>query len=61
MIDPLRQFGEPVVRSVRTDVLAEHFRAGDPVEMLADIFELPRTDVEQALRYELNLATSTAA
>ncbi|WP_165036595.1 DUF433 domain-containing protein, partial [Candidatus Protofrankia californiensis] len=40
VIDPLRGFGEPVVRNVPTEVIAEQVRAGDPPEMVADLFEL---------------------
>lgn len=57
-IDPLHHFGEPAVRSVPTEALAENFRAGDPVDMLAEIYELSREDVESAIRYELDLATA---
>jgi uncharacterized protein (DUF433 family) len=53
VIDPLRQFGEPVVRSVRTDVIAEQVRAGDSIQMIADLYELTAGEVESALRYEL--------
>jgi uncharacterized protein (DUF433 family) len=53
VIDPLRQFGEPVIRSVRTEVIAEQIRAGDPIEMIAKLYELSREEVEEALRYEL--------
>lgn len=52
-LDPLRQFGEPTVRSVPTAVLAEQFRAGDPIAQLAEIYELSDDWVEQAIRYEL--------
>lgn len=52
VVDPLRQFGEPVVRSVPTAVIAELFDAGDSVESIADLYELERDDVESALRYE---------
>lgn len=53
LIDPLRQFGEPVVRSVRTEIIAEHIRAGESIDAIVDIYELPRPSVEAALRYEL--------
>ncbi len=53
LIDPLRQTGRPVVRSVPTDVLAEGFRAGETVDGLADLYELPRGQVEQAIRHEM--------
>lgn len=52
VVDPLRQFGQPVVRSVPTEVIAEQFDAGDSIDHIADLFELNRGDVEAALRYE---------
>jgi uncharacterized protein (DUF433 family) len=52
VVDPLRQFGEPVVRSVPTSVIAELFDAGDSVESIAELYELERDDVGAALRYE---------
>lgn len=53
VIHPLRQFGEPVVRSVRTEIIAEQVRAGEPIDTIAGFYELPRSSVEAALRYEL--------
>jgi len=53
VVDPLRQFGEPVVRSVRTEIIAEQVRAGESMEAIADIYELDRKLVEAAVRYEL--------
>jgi uncharacterized protein (DUF433 family) len=53
VIDPLRGFGEPVVRGVRTDIIAELVRAGDSPEMIADLYDLPRSTVNAAVRYEL--------
>ncbi len=53
VIDPLRQFGEPVVRSVRTEVIAEQVRAGETIDGIAKLYELDRRLVEAALRYEL--------
>jgi uncharacterized protein (DUF433 family) len=53
VIDPLRGFGEPVVRGVRTEVIAELVRAGDSTEMIAEMYELPRAVVDEAVRYEL--------
>jgi len=55
-VDPLIAFGEPAVRSVRTDVLASAHRAGDSVEDLALGYDLDVSEVNDALRYELNLA-----
>lgn len=53
-IDPLRQFGEPVVRSVPTEVIAEQIRAGESVDAISSLFDLDRPLVEAALRYELH-------
>jgi len=52
VVDPLRQFGEPVVRSVPTKVIAEQFDAGDSIESIAELYDLSRHEVEAALRYE---------
>jgi uncharacterized protein (DUF433 family) len=53
VVDPLRGFGEPVVRGVRTEIIAELAKAGESQDAIADIYELPRTSVEAAVRYEL--------
>ena len=52
-ISPLRSFGEPVVRGVRTEVIAELVRAGDSPDMISELYELPRHAVDAAVRYEL--------
>lgn len=52
-LDPLRQFGEPVVRSVPTSVIAEQVRAGDDAATIAELYELSEGEVWQAIRYEL--------
>lgn len=59
-LDPLRQFGEPVVRSVRTEVIAEQVRAGDHPSMIAELYELSEDEVLQAVRYELGRGSQTA-
>lgn len=51
-INPLRSFGAPVVRGVQTARLAELARAGDPPEMLADMYDLELAQVIAALDYE---------
>lgn len=52
-IDPLRGFGEPVVRGVRTEIIAELMRAGESPDKIAELYELQRGWVDAALRYEL--------
>jgi uncharacterized protein (DUF433 family) len=51
-IDPVRAFGEPAVRSVPTEVIAEQVRAGDPEELIAELYELPLEQVRQAVLFE---------
>ena len=53
VIDPLRQFGEPVVRSVPVDAIVEEFRAGDDPGVIAEGYELPLDHVLAAIRYAL--------
>jgi len=61
VMDPTRAFGQPVVRSVRTDVLAEDYRAGATREELADLYELAPGQVDEALRFELIAYRENAA
>jgi uncharacterized protein (DUF433 family) len=60
-IDPLRSFGEPVVRGVRTDIIAELRRAGDTTQMIAELYDLPVDVVDAAIRYELLRVNAAAA
>lgn len=60
-IDPLRQTGQPVVRSVPTAVLAEGFRAGEGVDSLASLYDLTVDQVLQALRYEMRATQARGA
>lgn len=53
VFDPLRQFGEPIVRSVPTAIVAEQYRAGDSIELIAELNSLTKEQVEQAIRFEL--------
>lgn len=52
VIDPVRRFGSPVVRSTPTDVLAELVRAGGPVEWVAEQYDLTLEQVLDAIEYE---------
>lgn len=58
VIDPDRGFGEPVIkgRGVPTRVLSELVAAGDPVEMVAEMYDLEPSQVRAALRYERKAA-----
>jgi uncharacterized protein (DUF433 family) len=53
VMDPLRQFGAPVVRSVPTEVIAEQIRAGDNIATIAELYDLAPSEVEAAIRFEL--------
>ena len=60
-VDPLRQFGEPAVRSVPTAVIAEQYRAGDGARYIANAYDLSEDEVNDALRYELSRIAITDA
>lgn len=53
VIDPLRGFGEPVVRGVRTEIIRELLQAGETADQIVEVYELPRSQVDAAVRYEL--------
>ena len=52
-LDPARAFGQPTIRSVRTETLAEDFRAGATREELVDLYDLSADQVDQAIHFEL--------
>lgn len=56
-IDPLISFGRPVLSNSSTpvDVIAERFKAGDDPDFLALDFNIPKHDVLEAIRFELEL------
>ena len=61
VVDPLQRFGEPSTRGVPTEVIRELYAAGDPIEMIGELYELPTHLVEAAVRYELRAADGYAA
>jgi len=52
--DPVINFGDPTVRGVRTEIVAELIRAGEPREAIAEMYELPLSGVDAAVRFELS-------
>lgn len=58
VIDPQRQFGQPIVieGGVQTAVLADAVKAEGSIEAVARWYELPKTAVEQAVRFEFKKA-----
>lgn len=61
VMDPARAFGQPAIRNVRTDALAEDFRAGTSRADLADLYELSSEQVDEAIRFELIAGRDRAA
>jgi uncharacterized protein (DUF433 family) len=59
MIDPLRSFGAPIVDGVRTEVLFELFVAGDPLDDIAESYDLSPKLVESAVRFEAQRTRAT--
>lgn len=53
VMDPRRAFGQPAVRNVRTDSLAEDYRAGTGRDDLANLYDLTPEQVDGAIRFEL--------
>lgn len=61
VMDPRRAFGQPAIRNVRTESLAEDYRAGTSREDLADLYDLTAEQVDEAIRFELIAASERAA
>jgi uncharacterized protein (DUF433 family) len=53
VMDPQHAFGQPAIRNVRTDALAEEYRAGTSREQLAELYDLTANQVDEAIRFEL--------
>lgn len=52
VFDPDYSYGLPTVRGIRTEIIAELAEAGEPVEALADDYDLDVAEVKAALAYE---------
>lgn len=54
VIDPRVAFGRPVIAGtgMPTAVIAERFRAGEPISAIAEDTDLEAKEIEEALRYE---------
>lgn len=61
IMDPRRAFGQPAVRNVRTESLAEDYRAGTSRDELADLYDLTLGQVDEAIRFELIAGSERAA
>lgn len=54
-LDPNRSFGSPAVGNIRTDIIAEEFRAGESTDSIARAFGVSREAVDDALRFEMSV------
>jgi uncharacterized protein (DUF433 family) len=61
VMDPDRSFGQPAIRNVRTESLAEDFRAGAGRDELADLYDLAPDQIDEAIRFELIVRSERAA
>ena len=57
VIDPAISFGKPVMAGsgIPTSIVAERYKAGETIEELAADYERERSDIEEAIRCELQL------
>ena len=57
VIDPYVSFGRPVLvgTGIPTAIIAERYKAGESMQALAEDYERPSRDIEEAIRCELNL------
>jgi uncharacterized protein (DUF433 family) len=53
-LDPRIRFGRPTIvgRGIPTDILFERHQAGDSLAELADDYDVPVEEIEEAIRYE---------
>lgn len=61
VMDPRRAFGQPAIRNVQTESIAEDYRAGTSREEMADLYELSLDQVDAAIRFELISRSERAA
>ena len=58
IIDPHRQFGQPVIgdTNILTETVFDLYRAGEPLKVIANIFELTSKQVKDAIDFHLRAA-----
>ncbi|MGH8656325.1 MAG: DUF433 domain-containing protein [Gammaproteobacteria bacterium] len=58
VIDPRLGFGRPVIEGtgIRTEVIIDRFRAGEPIDSIAEDYGRSRAEIEEIVRGELPLA-----
>lgn len=61
VMDPQRAFGQPAIRSVRTESIAEGYRAGTNRDELGDLYDLTLAQIDEAIRFELIASSERVA
>lgn len=63
MIDPRVSFGRPVLvgTGIPTEIVAQRYKAGESIDELADDYGRQRQEIEEAIRYELQIQPGRAA
>lgn len=53
VVDPQRKFGRPVIlsKNITPEQLYDHYRAGDPLNYIAEVYQIPLSEVEDAIAY----------
>jgi uncharacterized protein (DUF433 family) len=62
-VDPFVSFGRPVLAgtNIRTEIVAERFYAGDPIDELSEDYHLTKQMIEAAIRYERHSSLTVEA
>lgn len=58
VIDPKRKFGQPVIgdTNILTETVFSLFRAGEPIEVIANLYDLKVFQVEDAINFHTRIA-----
>lgn len=58
-LNPRVRFGRPTLvgRGIPTDVIIDRFRGGDSAAFLAEDFDIPVEEIEEAIRYETRVSS----
>lgn len=62
VIDPRIAFGRPVLigTGIATEIIADRYKAGESIDELADDYDRGRDEIEEAIRYELQVQPRAA-
>lgn len=53
LVDPMRKFGHPIVdgKNIFPETLNNHFKAGDPIRYIAQVYDLTEQQVSDAIQF----------